>query len=230
MGPNGKIFGYCERGLDPGLLAEPTNAFTNAAFIIAGIAALHLVRRLPPARRHIVHWLLCLLVIAIGIGSFLFHSFATRWAALADVIPIALFMLLYFGAACVFFLRAGLWLTVLFLVGFAAMLSGAGGLCGSLGLCLNGSERYLPALVALLGIGAWLASKRHAAASSILAAGLIFAVSLTFRTLDRSICDALTLGGYTLGSHFLWHLLNAVTLYLLIRAAIRHRPVMADRA
>ena len=229
MASQGKIFVYCERGFDPGFLAEPTNAVTNAAFVIAGLAAIGLLRRLPSEQRHIVHWLLCLLVIAIGVGSFLFHTFATRWAALADVLPIALFMLLYLGTACVFFLQAGLWLTALFLAGFVGLLSAAGGLCGEAGLCLNGSEGYLPALVALLGIGTWLAAKRHPAAPSILAAGLVFAVSITLRSLDRAMCEVLTVGEYTLGSHFLWHLLNAVTLYLLLRAAITYRPKVSLR-
>ena len=104
------------------------------------------------------------------------------------------------------------------------------GLCGQAGLCLNGSERYLPALATMLLIGLLLAVKKHPAAPSILAAGLIFAVSITFRSLDREICDALSPGGYMLGSHFLWHLLNAVTLYLLTRAAIRHRSGLTVRA
>ncbi|NJN40478.1 MAG: hypothetical protein HC807_06085 [Gammaproteobacteria bacterium] len=35
-------------------------------------------------------------------------------------------------------------------------------------------------------------------------------MSLTFRTLDRDLCAAIPLG-----THFLWHLLNAVVLYRL---------------
>src|SRR3546814_17694132 len=38
---------------------------------------------------------LVLLLFVIGIGSGLFHTFAVAWAALADVIPVALFILLY---------------------------------------------------------------------------------------------------------------------------------------
>jgi len=50
----------------------------------------------------------------------------------------------------------------------------------------------------------------------ILAAAAIFAVSLSFRTVDRMLC-----GAFPLGTHFVWHLLNAVVLYLLLRTAIR---------
>jgi len=48
------------------------------------------------------------------------------------------------------------------------------------------------------------------------AAGL-FALSVMLRTLDRSLC-----GGFPLGTHFLWHLLNAVLLYLLLTGLIRY--------
>ena len=39
---------------------------------------------------------LILVVALVGIGSFLFHTLATRWAGLADVVPIAVFIHLYF--------------------------------------------------------------------------------------------------------------------------------------
>ncbi|MEV7092760.1 hypothetical protein AB0M80_07920 [Amycolatopsis sp. NPDC051045] len=47
-------------------------------------------------------------------------------------------------------------------------------------------------------------------------AGAIFALSLSLRALDRDVCDYVPAG-----THFLWHLLNGVALYLVSRAAIR---------
>jgi len=44
---------------------------------------------------------------------------------------------------------------------------------------------------------------------------LIFTVSLAVRTIDLAICDT-----FPLGTHFLWHLLNATVLYVLLRTAI----------
>jgi hypothetical protein len=49
-----------------------------------------------------------------------------------------------------------------------------------------------------------------------LAAGL-FALSLAFRVVDLPICPA-----FPTGTHFVWHLLNALVLYVLLRAAIAH--------
>ena len=48
-------------------------------------------------------------------------------------------------------------------------------------------------------------------------AGLLI-VSLTFRTLDQPLCDALPFG-----THFLWHVLNAVMLGWMIEVWRRHR-------
>jgi hypothetical protein len=46
----------------------------------------------------------------------------------------------------------------------------------------------------------------------------LFAVSLTFRTLDNAVCDTLPLG-----THFLWHVLNGCVLYLTTRGYLSGR-------
>ena len=73
---------YCERTA-PGLWAEPLNALTNLAFVVS---ALLLGRILlageAGARRDPVSWMFVGLVLVIGIGSGLFHTFARRWAML----------------------------------------------------------------------------------------------------------------------------------------------------
>ena len=43
-----------------------------------------------------VIWLTVIL-FAVGTGSFLFHTFATVWAAIADTGPIMIFILSYFA-------------------------------------------------------------------------------------------------------------------------------------
>ena len=49
----------------------------------------------------------------------------------------------------------------------------------------------------------------------MLSAGLVFTVSLSLRTLDVDLCPA-----RPLGTHFGWHLLNGLTLYLVTIALI----------
>jgi len=79
---------YCER-LAPGIWAEPINAVTNLAFVIAAIAILPRLRGDRPAM------ILAITIGLIGLASGLFHTFATGWAALADSLSILLFVLIY---------------------------------------------------------------------------------------------------------------------------------------
>jgi hypothetical protein len=218
-----KIFAYCERALDPSFWAEPLNAATNAAFLVAAAAAFALWRAAPAGERRWLDLVLIAIVLGVGVGSFLFHTFATRWAAIADVAPITLFMVAYLIYAVRRFLAWNWLATLLSLALFIAGLYGAGSLRCAGGACLNGSLGYAPALAALLLIGALLWGAGHPAGAMIFASGLVFAVSLAFRTLDRDICAITDLFGTgPVGTHFIWHFLNAVLLYLLLRAAIRH--------
>lgn len=228
-----KIYMYCERGQDPSFWAEPFNAATNAAFLIAAVAAARDYAAAPSEGRTPAAALLVALTFVIGTGSFLFHTFATRWASLADMIPIAVFMLAYFGFLLRRFLGCGWVVVVIGLVAFYASIRFAGTLqCRQAGLlpitaaagarCLNGTIGYVPAFLALLGSTAVLAVRRHPAWRLLSLAALVFLVSMTFRTLDLELCDLVRAGGRARGTHFLWHMLNALTLYLLLRAAILH--------
>lgn len=231
-----KIYRYCERGVDAAFWAEPFNALSNVAFVLVAVAAaVHLARR-PGIAGHPDHrpaeWALVGLVFAIGVGSFLFHTMATRWASVADTAPIGLFMLGYFGYALRRLVGLG-WLPVLLgVAGFVLALRYAANIPCVPGLlpitragghpCFNGSLGYIPALAALAAVGVALALERHPAAPFVLAAGAVFLVSLTFRTLDFEVCALTRVLGRARGTHALWHLLNAATLYLLLAAAIRH--------
>jgi hypothetical protein len=232
------IFRYCERGQDPSFWAEPLNAVSNAAFLIAAVVAGVELARRPDASRRLAEWALVALVFIIGVGSFMFHTFATRWAAIADTGPIGLFMLAYLCFALRRYLNLP-WLAVLLGLGvFVWSLNAAGDISCPPGLgitdaargpCLNGTVGYVPAGIAMLGIGAVLLVLGHPAWRLLLAAGGVFVVSMFFRTVDWELCEATRAFGRLNGTHFLWHLLNAATLYLLLRAAIASPSAAAAR-
>ncbi len=210
-----QLDGYCERA-GPDFWAEPLNASTNAAFLIAALVALVLAWRAARLDGPVI----CLIGVlaAIGAGSFLFHTFATAWAALADTGPIALFILGYFTVAMNRFASVRWSHAVLLTLGFlGAMAALSWVLRITAGGLLHGSQGYVPALVAVLGVGLWLRGRRHAAGAWLLAAAGVFAVSLAARTLDLPLC-----GAWPAGTHFLWHVLNAFVLGTLIVAVVRH--------
>jgi hypothetical protein len=233
MSLSDKVFIYCERGQDPAFWAEPLNAVSNAAFIIAALIAAWEHFAAPPERRSLATAGLIALTFVIGVGSFLFHTYATRWASLADQIPIAVFMLAYLA----FVLRRYLglnWLLVAagLAVFFASLRYAATIDCpqGELlpitaragARCLNGTMGYSPAFFALALAALTLAALRHPAWRLLGLAAVVFLASMTFRTLDLELCELTRWGGHLRGTHMLWHVLNAVTLYLLLKAAIRH--------
>ena len=195
------------------------------------LTAFALVRR-PSGQRGVPEALLVALMFAMGIGSFLFHTYATVWASYADTGPIGVFMLSYLVYALRRLLGLGWVLVGLGLAAFVAALKFAGGVqcqlalvsetAASRGPCLNGTAGYVPAFLAMVAITAALAMARHPAWRYLAGASAIFLVSMTFRTLDGELCDQTRLYGYPLGTHFLWHLLNATTLFILAMAAIRH--------
>lgn len=227
-----KIFAYCERGLDPSFWAEPFNAITNAGFIIGALFAVRELAMRPSSERKLFRYFLILNVIAIGIGSFLFHTYATRWASAADVIPIGIFMLAFLGYALHAFAGLPVLLTLPAIAGFAWVIQQAMQVqCDALGFslpllektnCLNGSFGYLPALAAMLLIGSWLTIRRHPSAPYVLGASLVFMISVTFRATDRIWCNTISFMDKAIGTHFLWHACNSVVLFLLVLAAVRH--------
>ncbi|KPK40806.1 MAG: hypothetical protein AMJ69_00945 [Gammaproteobacteria bacterium SG8_47] len=214
-------FAYCER-TDPAFWAEPANAVSNLAFLVSAIAAWALYRRTfqlngPP------HWDIMALIglmAVIGTGSFLWHTVATGWAELADIIPIWLFVNLFLIS---FLLRvAGLGLGTAALWWFAfQVLDYTTRLVLPAELC-NGSVVYFPSLVALVAAATYARRTRRAAAPYLLGGAALLIVSLGFRSVDNAACGALPLG-----THFLWHLCNGAVLYLLLLGVMTSVPARA---
>ena len=220
------IAGYCERG-SAAFWAEPVNAVSNAAFLVAALAAGRRAR----AADDRAGVALSLLTAVVGVGSFLFHTLAVRWAMLADVVPIAVFIHAYFYLAMVRFLRFGpvaAAATTLAFAGFGfGLVPALDAVAGrSIAALTNGSVDYLPAVLALVGVAIGLRGRGDPARTGrrLVALAALFAVSLVLRTADRSVCALLPVG-----THFLWHGLNAGILYGLVVAAVRHRTVASRR-
>jgi hypothetical protein len=199
---------YCER-TGPGLADEPLNAITNLAFFAAAVLGLRLLRRELTGREGRGDLVAALvLFFLVGIGSTLWHTLAAGWAEIADATPIFLLVLLLFGSTLrrVFGLRGraiAAWLLalVLFHVPIAALIPAR---------VLGGSLFYAPAWLALGLLALVARARRIAAARALALAFATFTISLVLRTLDEPACLY-----FPLGTHFLWHVLNAALLFAL---------------
>jgi hypothetical protein len=193
---------YCER-LGPGLWAEPVNALSNLIFIVAAVASWRLSRAYGLNR-----WeprLLVGLMAVVGIGSFLFHTFATPWARALDVIPILLFQMLLIWTYFRHVTRANVFASGAAVTALVAASLAARTIPNGVEWSLN----YLPALLSLASLGAFHAITGRRARWALLAAASAFIVSLLFRTLDGAMCHLVPAG-----THFLWHLFNGAAVFL----------------
>lgn len=198
---------YRERGMNPDFWGEPMNALTNAAFLIAAVLALDLA----VARRATGPGTMALVFLAglIGLGSFLFHTIPNRFTLWGDVGPIAAFQ------------ASMLWLVMRHLLSLSHPLCTVVTL-GVIGLSLvlmqfsqilNGSLFYLPVLMSMLICGVLVSRTDHAEPFLILAAAGCLALAVTLRSLDWSV-------HWRFGTHFLWHILGGVVVYLALRSWI----------
>ena len=206
---------YCER-TRPDFWSEPVNAITNGAFLVAALWSFCEARR--SDRLDCLSGLLCANIALIGIGSFLFHTFATVWAQLLDIIPIATMVLLYFVALLI--RSYGLPCCRAVAVAVAFMLV-AGVVMLALKDALDDVTNvgYIAALLLIVGNAVVLMRRDHILAWWLWPSVSIFAVSIMMRMLDEPLCCC-----NPLGTHFLWHLLNAILFGVLMIGYVRHCP------
>jgi hypothetical protein len=211
---------YCERG-DLSIYAEPLNTVSNLAFLAAALLALRAYQNAGLNDR----WIAALIALTVLIfaGSTAFHAAPNRITVLMDVIPIQMFMLAYLALALRRFLNLPVAGTVLGILMFIGLIAALQILLPDRRLAAVSA--YLAALLALLVVGAWAILRGEAAGRWLLAAGCVFAFSLTMRQLDLPWCPVIPIG-----THWLWHLANGSVLGLLLAAAIYQAARSRDAA
>lgn len=214
---------YCERR-SAAFWAEPVNAWSNLAFPVAALWASVAARRsggATPAFRVLVG-----LAALVGLGSFLFHTFATVWSEYADTIPIWSFVAatIYVAASRIAGVQPGpvvgalLVAAVVVVVVFVTATDPDAAVAPS-AAPLNGSGQYAPALLVLAAFAAYAGIRKLPTRGVLLAATLAFLAALSFRTIDLRVC-----AGFPLGTHFLWHLLDGLMVGLILMALLMTDP------
>lgn len=203
------IDAYCER-TDAGYWSEPVNALTNIAFILAATLMWRRTRGLAGGRA------LSTILFAIGVGSWLFHTFATAWAAMADTLPILAFVLCYIFLANRDFWRWPVWASALGAAAYVPYSAALTPVFGALPF-FSISSFYWPLPALILAYALFLRSRSPALSRNLTIGAVILCVSLVARSLDQTLCAA-----FPTGTHFLWHLLNALMLGWMIETWRRH--------
>lgn len=205
---------YCERR-GPEFWAEPINAICNISFIIAALLAMWLYnKRLPEERKKDTHILiLIILAFIVGVGSFIFHTFATLWAMYVDVIPIYTFALYYTIIGMWKIVKFNRLQTIISLILIASSFVMLAIFVPS--DAFNGSFMYFPFVFMLAAFGIYLQYKKSPAAKHFFCATGVLIIALLFRTIDIVACPYVPFG-----THFLWHLISGLMFYILLRILI----------
>lgn len=204
---------YCER-TEPGWFAEPLNTVTGLAYFIAAWQAWKQLERARWREQWDLH-LLALLIALVGLSSVLWHASGMLWLFWLDV------------AAAVFF-AVGYWSAFLFRVpGFGVgglsltwVLTGAGLALFYLfvpGATAGTTLGYLPMLVILAAALTLAVRVDRRLARDLVLATAVFGLALVLRALDPVLCD-----WAVVGTHWLWHLLTAGLLFVLVDGLLRH--------
>lgn len=205
---------YCER-VGPGLWGEPANVLSNVAYLVAAWAVWRLAERERVAGA--AAWLLISLALAIGVGSALFHLFATLWARVLDEVPILVFQLSFLWLYCRRVLRLALSPSAGVLGGLILASIGA----RQFSAFLNGSLTYAPTLLLTVALGVNHFRARRRDSASLISGAFLFAAAVFVRTIDNAVCPA-----FPTGTHFLWHILAAAVLYLFARGLLVNFSVL----
>ena len=200
---------YCER-LEIGIWAEPINAVTNVAFILASIFMWLRCKNLVEGR------LLSFLLFSIGCGSFLFHTFAQTWAAILDVAAILIFILTYIFIANRSFLAWSKMVSVFGVILFFPYQLLLANILSNIQF-FGSSVQYIPVAILIFIYSGLLRKTEPNLSRGLLIGAVILCLSIVFRIIDEPLCSVLSVG-----THFVWHILNAIMLLWMIEILRRH--------
>ncbi len=196
-------YSYCER-TDSAFWSEPLNAVSNLSFFLIAVI---LYFKFKNNKNNTALYLLTI----IGFSSFLYHTVSNIYFAIIDSIAIITFVFYYlycihhkiFNFSRMYSL---LLCTIVILIYIPILYFLKESIIGS-------SIVYMPMLINIIlyAFISYIFNKRKP--NLLVYASILFIISLAFRTLDYKICAVLK----SYGTHFVWHILNSITIYFLIK-------------
>lgn len=202
---------YCEGGNSLEFFAEPLNAISNIAFIFAGLGIYRLLTK--NRIQQVEFKAVLILILFLGFGSFLWHATRNSYTLILDVVPAAL----SFAVITYIFLRnlignkllalsiALLLLPTRFFISSFAPTDIISSLIRNL---INATTFFLIILLSFRKYGK--------IAFEGLVVLTVYLAAIIMRIVDLQVCQT-----FPLGTHFLWHILDALAVYLVIKFIIK---------
>ncbi len=202
---------YCERASLNNFSFEPLNTISNIGFLLAAILLFYKTKG-----QNLSAVLLSFIILTISIGSSLWHIYAKEPYLQGDVLPIMSFILLYiYFFLCQIIKMNKILAIVNVIIFFILNLLVENYLPSNL---FNGSIMYVLPSIVLLIMLIFMLKTNHPLAKNLLYTIIIWSISIFFRTIDFMVCPYIIFG-----THFIWHILNAIVLYRLANLLILNK-------
>lgn len=196
---------YCER-VGNSIFSEPINLLSNLAFFITVILLYKEYKNIKKV--NFEYWFILITFLVVGIGSSLWHSLRSPLGFTLDSVPILIFLLSLFFVILkelttdykkaiiltTFFLSLQFILSYLF------------------SNFLNGSVLHVTSGVIFFSIIIWIRKKYSRILKNIVIGLLLYILAIIFRSIDNLVCPY-----FPLGTHFMWHILNAGGAYFAVK-------------
>ncbi len=199
---------YCEASNSLSSISEPINVFSNLLFIIVAYFGYKVINSHKNISK--IFYILPVLLVAIGIGSFSYHLSKNTYTLLADAVPIYIFILfsLYITLSSLITKKL-LILSILFVFICIQILT----IFYIPKEILNGSIRHLITLTFISTIGFYII--RHEPKKlfkPFLILVSLYIIAIIFRSIDNQLCNIIPIG-----THFAWHIFTALAGYQTIK-------------
>lgn len=189
---------YCEN-MTGYLMTQPTNVLSNIVFWLAAYWLWHHRSRFILPIYKVI--LLAIGAFFVGYNSAIWHYLGTQWSLLLDISSICFYavisMYLVFRDRLLWprlLSFAAIMLTIASAIWFKDFMPHV--------FTLN-SGAFIPLVIGLTGLGIYMKS------GDVILAGLSLGTGLLFRVIDLASCSYIPFG-----THFLWHILAGVALWL----------------
>lgn len=201
---------FCEQ-IALGFIAEPLNAFSNLAFILAaiGIFKLLAINKI----QKLEYKLVLLLVFLTGVGSFLWHATRTPFGLILDAVPTALsFTLVTFIFLEKLISNKALALLIVLILLPTRFIVSSFASTDVISSLIRHSINAGGFLIMIL----WAFKKYGRIALEGFGVLAIYLLAIIMRMIDSPICQT-----FQTGTHFLWHIFSAVAAYSAVKFLIK---------
>ncbi len=199
---------YCER-VGNYFYSEPINAVSNLAFYLVAFLIFKFYKQNKVTSRS--YWALFVLSLLIGTGSLLWHTLRTPITHAMDAIPIWIFFIIF-----IYLLLQKLSnsrkIAIALLAIFVLLQVAISFLFPEI---LNGSIRHFANGITFGLIAVWFYKKYLYISKNLLFAFSLYISAIILRTIDASVCPY-----FPIGTHFLWHLFNALALLFAVKLLV----------